>query len=329
MDNNILPGSENILRKQTVVKELYKMEVNPKVRDKKYIFRIMEFEREHSYLRGFELIKVVHSKKIDVGVVDNKIIAFKNLLLPTLIKDKNGKDWTKKLSSQKDKVVFKGKVDDTLSISFDEIQRLEKQHLIFRASLRADYSRVNKTEQEIEQTSSRKELLDSLKKISVASLAAAKILDPQKALAAYPCKLCINISLLFGKSGKREKLINIIHPREKLSYGAVNISQNIKKGQKSLSLKMEWTRSHNISFIGLAEEVTSTTTPKIKKETISLSSLKHSENKNITKKQLKAKKVELSPGQYVELEFPAKEKNLNSDEKVSFFLSSKGYYTPA
>ena len=92
---------------------------------------------------------------------------------------------------------------------------------------------------------------------------------------------------------------------------------------------MEWTRSHNISFVGLAERITSTTTSKVKKEIVNLSNLKHSEDKSISKKQLKAKKVELSPGQYVELEFPAKEKNLSSNEKTSFFLSSKGYYTPA
>ena len=90
---------------------------------------------------------------------------------------------------------------------------------------------------------------------------------------------------------------------------------------------MEWTRPHNISFIGLAD-ASSMTASTIKRDVISLSGLNHSENKNITKEDLKDKKVELSPGQYVKLEFATMEKKINSNEKTSFFLSSEGYYIP-
>ena len=326
MDNNILPESENVLRKNTVVKGLYKLEVSPKISDKKYLFKIMEFERERSYLRDFKLVRVIHHKKINVGVLDNKIVAFKDFILPSSIKDKDNKSWTKKLSSQNDKTIFRGKTGDTLIISFDNIQNFKNPYLVLRSNLRADCSRVDEIGQKLEKTSSEKELLNVLRDISVASLAVAKSLDPKKALAAYPCKLCVNISLLY-KDENREKLIEIVHPREKLSLGIVDIFKNVKKKQKSLLLKMEWTRPHNISFIGLAD-ASSMTASTIKRDVISLSGLNHSENKNITKEDLKDKKVELSPGQYVKLEFATMEKKINSNEKTSFFLSSEGYYIP-
>ena len=145
MDNNILPESENVLRKDTVVKELYKLEAQPKLKKGKYLLRILEFEREHSYLHNFELVKTIHHKNTDVGVIDNKIVGFKDIVLPSSIKDKKGKNWTKKLSFQDDKTIFKGKKGDTLTVNFDDIQSLKNPHLIFRANLRADYSRVDKS----------------------------------------------------------------------------------------------------------------------------------------------------------------------------------------
>ena len=91
---------------------------------------------------------------------------------------------------------------------------------------------------------------------------------------------------------------------------------------------MNWTNSHNISFIGLAN-VESLTGSKIKQETIKLSKLKHSENKHINERCLRDGKVELIPGQFIELEFPVKEKRNNlGGQKTSFVLKSKGYYTP-
>jgi len=278
----------------------------------------LEFEREHAYFNSFKLIRAIHNKDLNLGIVNGKVIAFKDLFLPSSIKNEKGKNWTKKLSSRDDKTVFKGKEGDVLTINFNNIQELKNPHLIFRASLRANYSRVDKSSRELEKASSGRELLLSLSKIAAASLAAVKILEPGKALAEYPCK-SVNISLLYEGTNK-EKLIEIVHPRERLSLGMVDIS--IKKGQKSLSLKMEWTKPHDISFIGLADVAIS----KIKQDVIDLSSLKHSEDKKITKKDLKSGKVELIPGQYVELEFPASKEKISSDEKASFFLNSKGYY---
>jgi len=327
IDNNILPGSEDILRKNTIVEELYKLEVIPKLKNKKYLLRIMEFEREHSYLYGFELIKIVHSKELSIAIINKKIVAFKNLVLPSLIKDKKGKDWTKQLSALDDKAFFNGeKDDDVLNIKFDNIQGLKNCHLVFRASLRAGYPRIKETGQKLERAVSENKLIDSLKKIAVASLAAAKIMKTENALAALPCK-SINLSVVYIDKDK-EKMINIIHPREQFSLGLVDISEYIEKKQKSVSLKTNWTAAHNLSFVALSDMEDLSAIPDIKEESIKLSNLKHSEQKNINKTYLKKKMVELIPGQYLELEFPAKKEEVKSNQKTSFVLKSKGYYTP-
>ncbi len=324
IDNNILPDSENILRKNTVVEELYKLEVVPKSKNKKYLLQVMEFEKEHSYFHGFELIKIVHSKELSIGIINKKIVAFKNLILPSLIKDKKGKDWTKQLSALDDKAFFNGEKDDVLNIKFGNIQSLKNCHLVFRASLRAGYPRIAKIGQRLERAVSENKLIDSLKKIAAASLAAAKIMESDTASAEIVKS--INLSVVYIGENK-EKLVNIIHPREQFSVGLVNIFPHIKRGQKSLSLTLEWTAPHNLSFIGLAD-VDSLTSPHIKQEIVKLSNLRHSEDKDINKKHLKDGKVELIPGKYLELEFPAKEEEVKSNQKTSLVLKSKGYYTP-
>jgi len=89
---------------------------------------------------------------------------------------------------------------------------------------------------------------------------------------------------------------------------------------------MEWTKFHNLSFVGLAE-VKPLDSFQVKQKTIELSKLRHSENKDVDEGYLKDEKVELIPGQFIELEFPAEKENINSNQKTSFILKSKGHYT--
>jgi len=326
-----LPESENILRKDTVVEELYKLEITPQPKSKKYLLRVMEFEREHSYFHNFELIKVTHPKELNIGVINNKIIAFKNLILPSSIKDKKGKDWIKELSTFNDKSFFQGEKDNVLNVKFDNIKDLKNCHLVFRASLRTGYASITKIGQKLEKAPSEKKLLDSLKKVAVASLAAAvaaKMIENESVSAILDCKGSINISVIHNIGKQKEKIVDIIHPREKLSLGLADISQHLKRGQKSLSLTLKWTRPHNLSFVGLADVKDLSKTSDVSQEPIELSQLKHLEDRNINKTYLKKGKVELIPGQYIELEFPLEKENVESNQKTSFVLKSKGYYTP-
>ncbi|MCX6758947.1 MAG: hypothetical protein NT012_00015 [Candidatus Nealsonbacteria bacterium] len=277
----------------------------------------MEFEQERSYFYGFDLIKVIHPKEVNIGIVENKIVGYKNLVLPSLIKDNKGKNWTKKLSSLNDKNFFGGGKNDILKVKFDNIQDLKSCYLVFQASLRANYERVDKASKKIEKVASRSnELVRVLKQLAVPLAIAKGIteLSEAKALKSIIIKATID--------GEKGKCLNIIHPREKFCFSIINISNYLKKNQNTLTLDLEWTGSHNLSFIGLTEPDT-----RLKLEKIKLAYLEHSSNKNIKKEQLEKGEVQLIPGQFINLEFPYKKDNLKSSERVSFILKSKGYYT--
>ena len=126
--------------------------------------------------------------------------------------------------------------------------------------------------------------------------------------------------------GAKKSPLAIIHPRENFSFGLVDISDYLSKKQTSLNLELEWTESHNLSFIGLTE-VKPIKNGQSKIEKIRLAELKHSHNRNINKNNLKEGKVELIPGQFISLEFPYKKNTLKSNQRASFVLRSKGYYT--
>jgi len=323
IENNILPGSEDVLRKNTVMEEFYKIETVLKSKNKKYLFRVIELEQEHSYFHNFELVRIIHPTGSNIGVVDNKIVVFNNLILPSLIEDKKGKNWTKKLSSLNDKMFFAGEEGDILTIKFRNIQNLKKCHLIFRASLRSNYLRTTKIERELEKAVLENKMFDFLKKVAVTSIAMAKVIKAESVSAGAVKSIHLSV-VRIGKNKKN--LINIIHPREKLSLGLADISQYVK-GQKSLSLNLEWTNSHNLSFTGLATTSDLSEASHVSQKTIQLSSLSHSEKKNINKNYLKSGKVELTPGQYIELEFPVEKDEVKVNQKTSFVLKSKGYYT--
>ena len=65
-----------------------------------------------------------------------------------------------------------------------------------------------------------------------------------------------------------------------------------------------------------------------KRKTITPSKLTHSEDKKVNLKMLKSTEVEITPGQFVELEFPADKEVKTTNQKTSFLLESKGYYMP-
>jgi hypothetical protein len=323
LENNMLPESENALRKNIIIEELYKLETIPVPKNKKYVFKIIEFEKERSHFYGSELIKIIHPKETSIGIVNNKIVAYKNLILSSSILDTKKNDWTKKLSNLGNKTFFDGLKNDILNIKFDNIQSLKNPHLIFRASLRANYPRISKISKKLEKTFlSEEKWIDSFKKIaavSLGTLAADKIMGVKSAFGAIVKSINIYI-----RSGGKD-LVDIIHPREKISSGLVNLSEYIKEEKDQISLELKWTSSHNLSFFGLVD--VNSLDSNIKQESIKLSNLRHSKDKNINKKDLEKKGVQLVPGEFIDLEFPAKREDIGSNQEISFVLNSKGYYT--
>ena len=285
----------------------------------------MEFEHEHSYFSDFKLIKITCPEKVNIGVIDNEIVAFKNLILPSSIRDKKGEDWTKKLSILSDRTFFGGEKDDILNVKFDKLPDWENYYLVFRACLRANYPSISKISKKLEKISPlQKKWTDSLKKIAFASattFVVSEAAKPENVLAKT-----LPLSIYIYSNNHKKKLVKIVHPRERFSLGLVDFSKYVEKKDNSVSLKMEWTKFHNLSFVGLAE-VKPLDSFQVKQKTIELSKLRHSENKDVDEGYLKDEKVELIPGQFIELEFPAEKENINSNQKTFFILKSKGHYT--
>ena len=183
-----MAASEDMSRKDIIVEELYKLETNLSSKNKRYLLRVIEFEKERSHFYGFELIRIIHSKETNIGVVNNKTIAYKNLILPSLVLDSKKKSWTEKLSSLSDKTFFGGEENDVLNIKIDNLQSLKTCYLIFRANLRASYPRISKISKQLEKTSSSERgWINSFKKIVAASLgtlAAGKTMRPENVFGA-------------------------------------------------------------------------------------------------------------------------------------------------
>jgi len=283
----------------------------------------LEFEHEHSYFSDFKLIKITCPEKVNIGVIDNEIVAFKNLILPSSIRDKKGEDWTKKLSILSDRTFFGGEKDDILNVKFDKLPDWENYYLVFRSSLRAHYPSINETSKKLEKIfPSENKWIDFLKK-TAAAFAGAFVVNETARPGNVIAKEIPSI-FIYNNNHKKE-LIKIVHPRERFSLGLVDFSKCIEKEDKSISLKMKWTRFHDLSFVSLAE-LKPLNSFQVKQETLKVSRLSHSENKEVDERYLKDGKVELIPGQFIKLEFSAEKENINSSQKASFILKSKGHY---
>jgi len=291
-----------------------------KPQDGKYKLRIVEFEQEHSYFSNFELIKVIHPKTLKAGVIDNQIVFYKNVKRPAKIINKQGKDLTNSLNKNGG---FNGKTGDILKLKFGSITGKESI-LIWRACLRAGYPRIDSVQKALGKLKTTQQLDRFLNKI-VSIPWRVPIIG---CIGIHSSHSSCKISIIFylSLSGKNEK-VGIIHPRENFSTGLIDLSPHFKKdSSSSLELSLEWTNTHKLNFIGLAQlassqEIKATKINNLKPETI-----KHSRQKEINKNDLEKGKVELIPGQSLELTFPYTKSNLKPKETVSYLLKSKGYY---
>jgi len=326
------------------VEDLYKFESSLNPQGEKYKLRIFEFEQEHSYFSNFELIRAVHPKKLEIGVINNKIVFYKNTKKPKKITSAEDKDLSQTLNK---KGAFNGKAGDSLKLKFENIAG-QNNILVWQACLRTGYPRVENMERALKKFKTDQELDKFLNKMAPTPWKVAKALlgvsvahvsleDGRKNLATGDGgesgggggtgKWSIIFYLSFFN--KTEK-IGIIHPRENFSTGLMNLSPYLrKKKPSSLEIGLEWTNTHKLNFMGLAQLATSEEIKDIKIENLKLETMKHSHKKEVNKEDLEKGKVELIPGQFLELTFPYKKIAPKSTETISYLLKSKGYYKKA
>jgi len=310
-------------RKNLIVEDLYKLESNPYLEKDKYNIKILEFEQEHSYFSNFELIKIIHPKNLFVGVEDNKIIYYKNINKPAkIINDKTG-DVVKNFGKE----IFKGKKGDKIKFEFENIS-LENNLLIWKACLRAGYPRIENMVKSFNGLKSQQDVDSFLNKMATSPW---KLPNVFTIFGHSSCSGGKNVSIFLSLSlpgEDKDKKIGITHPRENFSGGSLDISSYLKKKEKLSSLKiyMEWTNTHKLSSIGLAQIATKREVEGIKVENLKLNSIKHSHEGEVSKEKLERGKTELVPGQFLELVFPCGKEIISSEENCSFLLRSKGHY---
>lgn len=319
LENNILPQSENILRENLVVEDWYKIETTPWPKENKYIFRIVEFESEKSKFYDFELIKVIHPKDVEIGIINNKIVAFSKIFLPSLVESEENKNLTKYFLKEGGKFFFQGKAGDKLKIEFDNLENQKPKYLIFKAALRANRKKIQKVAKMLEgKTFSREKFSRLLLKIAGTALGGSVHFLSKKAMAKEfpppPEKYSIIFKMIFREDFS--KIVEIVHPRERLSLGIVDISEYLKKNTKKICFSLEWTATHNLSFFALAQS----SKKNFEIETLKPISLIHSAEKNLTKE------ITLLPGQFIEISFPFNKEKIPSSHKISFIFKCKGYY---
>ena len=322
LENNILPRSENLTRKDLFVEDLYKIESQLEPQEGKYRIKILEFEQEHSYFSNFELIKVIHPKILKAGTVNDKITFYKNIKKPEKITDSKGKDLTKAISGGD---TFRGKNGDNLKIKFKDVGNKENI-LAWKASLRAGYPRVDSIQKAIQKLRTPQQMKGFLEKMTSVTWKSPGIFCLSLCFFCHSsCKTSI-IFYLYSPKEKAEK-IGMTHPREISSTGSMEIPPSfVKKESSSLELGLEWTNTHKLDYICLAQPASPEEVKSIRIENLKVESLRHSRHKEISKADLEKGKVELKPVQFLELEFPYKKTSLKPQETVSYFLKSKGYY---
>lgn len=98
-DNNILPTSEDQDRSEVDVKDFYRLEQHPVVKQGKYSLLIREFESEHSYIDEVKLSVVDHKSDVYIAVSSSgEVLTYKNPIPPVSAVSREGENVTEALS---------------------------------------------------------------------------------------------------------------------------------------------------------------------------------------------------------------------------------------
>ena len=303
LENNILPQAEKSSGED--VKDIYKIENKPVADNGFYKLGVVEFEREKSKFKNFKLVRVMHSKDVKIAVLDGEIIGYKNLTPPDEIKI-NG--------TLTDQQTIKQNKGDFAEIIFNKKRLTEKKKFfVSETALRAGERRIDKVDQSFNEVFDEKDLA---KKVILATFLTMAF-TASGALAQSGTMKHSIYHYQYTEDGE-EKSLGITHPREKMSTKIVDFSD--ADYQNNLRIKLEWTTTHKIRPLGLAETVSP---EELEIEFISPEKINHSEKGKLTLKEIKGDSVELTPGEMLTLDFPAKEKN---KEEETFLFVSEGYY---
>ena len=299
MENNIIPQSEKTKDKEEVVEDLYKLETKPAVEDGFYKLRVVEFEQEESTFENFELIKITHPEDTEVGVINNRIVTYKDLIEPKEI-----------TGVEIEEDIIKRDKGESIKIKFEENLLDGHDLMVSKTSLRAGDRRLDEVE-DIFKDADKGAELDFLHLIILATFLATPIAMTQSWSVKY------SIYFYEYKANGKEKEVGVVHPRERMSEQLIELPA---EEMDSLELSLKWTETHKIKPLGLARKTEDFT----RKEVIECEKMTELKKDRVGEDINGS--LKLTPGEGATLYFPASDKKKKKGEKTTYLLKSKGFY---
>lgn len=288
-ENNILPDSEDLFRKEKVVEDYYVLQSQPEEENGCINLKIRELYREVSYLYNFHLMTVEHPKDYKIGfTTDNNLLSYKNPISALSCKNQYGEDCLLEVTNR------------------DWINPERYFHASPGDSLEIDFGKV---------------VSSSLKLVIVDPKDDERFLMAGCGGEPPAQRKSIHIYIYINQLPK----IDTIHTRLDFYPDIVDLTPYISQIKDNLKIKLEFTAHHKVAFVG----IDTTPPVPMKKRVYKLAQAIHSELGDVTEtlKEENNQFVRLMPGEEIELKFPVPEPP-KPGNKLSYVLVSKGYYIP-
>lgn len=287
-ENNLLPYSEDFLRKEKVLTDYYILQTEPKEKNGALNIKIKELEKEISRFEKFSLLTVEHGKGCKLGITNNgKFVTYKNPFLPDYCINEEGEDCLSLISNEdwkEPKRYFSSTPGDSLEMDFGKVES-ENAKLVI----------VDPQEKEDD--------------------------DEWFKLAAKCNVMSIHVYL---DTGKWEE-INVMQTREKFYPDIIDLSSYLPKVEDNLKIKLEFTAKHKVAFVGL--DTSSSTSLKKKSYKLKKAFHSNRGEVTEVLNSSNSQSIELFPEEEIGLKFPLSTLE-NPDNKLTYVLISKGYYIP-
>ena len=284
-DNNILQWSENKDGTSRDVTDFYRLEKSLVPSKGKYHLLIREFENEHSYIDQVQLIAVDYPDNVDiVPTREGKILTYSNPLKPQSCIDQNKDDQLMKIKGKVDGY-FKGHAGCYLILDWGKLRKAKRAKLVL-------YSDGPLT----------------------------GYLQP--AIVDLTTKtLSIHIQIQNKSGGWHD--IATLRPRENWGMDIIDISEFLPILKKYSRIKLLWTASHKLDYIGLDISENQT----VKSYTLIPLTAIHSHKGSVIEEVMKldSNYTEIVPGE--EIRFSFKSLSPPSDDyNRDFILKIRGRY---
>ena len=324
IENNLLPLSEKIGNYKKDVLDLYLLQTIPAKTKEGYELLITEFEQEKTLITDVELVRVIHDKDIKLTTDKNgEVATYSSLIFPSKATVNKNIDFTKELSSLESDNFFEGLKGDSMKLTFKKVKNLKNARLIFNASLRNFQKTV--IPPKIKSFSSLGNFVkEAVSYSSALALGAASAFG--NACGGTTAAKSIHINIYANNNDNQE--IFIEHPREEFCVSSpVAFSEHISESQQDLVLRLDWTDSHRLSYFGLDTSDHKSDLKSLQITKLIPTKLAHSKKGVCSYDQLKKNNVELLPGEFVKLNFPAEDLEIKENQTVSFLIKLRGHYT--